>query len=564
MRLQKAKNFSSKLILLALGLLTYLNHWSSPVYAQDILNQSTPQSHRSEDEKHRFLLELDPDFDKQKIAKGVFDKNGKVYPAAQSSNMHEVNSKIDANYANITVKEIIKNAQKFGLDLNIKTWDGAPFISLNISEENLEKLKEDPRVLRAEKQRPISPQFFLTRSSAFEPINASVQFTADLIGAQNAWKKGFTGAGWHIAILDTGIATNNPDIHPKVTSEWCYSKQDKKISESLCPKGKSSPATSIDQKITDPGSGVNCDPAFSICAHGTFVAGIAAAKGAINGIAKDAKVISIQVFSKFLKPENCTNGAAPCIASYPEDQATGLYKVLDLHKSGKFKIAAVNLSLGGGEHKTTCDDNKSDLFFKLVKKPIESLRAHGIATIAASGNDGYKNAINFPACLSSTISVGNVSNDGRVARESNNADFLSLLAPGTDIHSTFPGRAKPVKLSGTSMAAPHVAGSWAILKQAFPQASVEQIYTALIKSGTPQTDLYSRPNITKKMIRVDKAMKHLQSRYLLKTLNEKDLSDKETKEFCKKNLSEQMKIKYEEIKNKKNPISYLTDKCKRY
>ncbi|HLM61512.1 MAG TPA: choice-of-anchor Q domain-containing protein, partial [Pyrinomonadaceae bacterium] len=93
-----------------------------------------------------------------------------------------------------------------------------------------------------------------------------------------------------------------------------------------------------------------------------------------------------------------------------------------------------------------------------------------------------------------------------VSSYSNSASFLSLLAPGRWINSSVPGGAY-ANFSGTSMAAPHVAGAWAILRQRNPNKTVTEILNALTSTGVSVTD--TRNNITKKRIKLDQAVSAL-------------------------------------------------------
>ncbi|MGH7357889.1 MAG: Calx-beta domain-containing protein, partial [Candidatus Rokuibacteriota bacterium] len=114
--------------------------------------------------------------------------------------------------------------------------------------------------------------------------------------------------------------------------------------------------------------------------------------------------------------------------------------------------------------------------------------------MAGSGNDGLLDKIIFPACISTAVSVG-ATTDGSggvpadlVAGFSNSAAFLSLLAPGYLINSSVPGGGFGAA-QGTSMATPHVAGAWAVAKQANPGASVSDVLASFQNTGRLITDV---------------------------------------------------------------------------
>lgn len=309
-----------------------------------------------------------------------------------------------------------------------------------------------------------------------------------LIHAPLAWSAGDSGAGWTVAVLDTGVDKSHPFLAGKVVSEACYStnyNSTTQVSQSLCPNGVSS-STAV-------GSGLNCDVAAygSACQHGTHVAGIATgtlAPDGSSGVAKDAGLIAVQVFSYFPS----VNGSTAGLASYTSDQILGLQRVLAL--SSQYKIASVNMSLGGGRYYSTCD-----AVYSSTKAAIDNLRSVGIATVIASGNNGYTDSISAPACVSSAVSVGatcdaNDSGSGYcaagvngVTSYSNIASFVSLLAPGSYITSSVPGGGYAT-WSGTSMATPHVAGAWAVLKQALPSIGVTDALNHLRNTGLTVND----------------------------------------------------------------------------
>jgi subtilisin len=313
-----------------------------------------------------------------------------------------------------------------------------------------------------------------------------------LIGADQAWAAGFDGSGRTVAVIDSGVDSAHPFLAGKVVEEACYSTTSGTYSTTLCPNG-------LDEQI-GPGAGVYCPLDLEGCWHGTHVAGIVAGNGdsldlPIWGVGRGATLMSIQVFSRINSFVDC-GGAPPCLGAYTSDILAALEHVYELRTVHDF--ASVNMSLGGGLFSAACDDEPYKSF-------IDTLRGVGIATVIASGNDGSTSQISAPACVSSAVSVGATTKDDRVADYSNVAPFLSLFAPGDEIVSSYPGENFAVA-SGTSMAAPHVAGAWAILKQAAPTASVDEILQALTSTGFPMTDTRAGGATTRPRIQVDLAL----------------------------------------------------------
>ncbi|MEK8021803.1 MAG: S8 family serine peptidase, partial [Candidatus Parabeggiatoa sp.] len=324
------------------------------------------------------------------------------------------------------------------------------------------------------------------------PHPPTLSDSTSIIGAvdgDGVWQLDYSGAGQTVAVLDTGVDKTHPDLADKVVSEACYSTTSSAHeATSVCPNGK-------EEQIGND-AGVACSGA-SGCDHGTHVAGIVAANGSIQGVAKDADIIAIQVFSIFNSSQYC-GLSAPCVLSYTSDQIAGLERVLALYEDGMDNIASVNMSLGGGNYPDVCNG--------AIQGVIDNLREAGIATIVSSGNNGYKDGIASPACISSAISVGATTKSDTVPDYSNSADTLDLLAPGSYIRSTLPGGSTGPK-SGTSMAAPHVAGAFAVLKSAAPDASVDQILNILKQTGVSVTD--TRNSITKPRINLTKALERI-------------------------------------------------------
>jgi subtilisin family serine protease len=302
----------------------------------------------------------------------------------------------------------------------------------------------------------------------------SLAESVPLIEADQAWSNGFDGTGMTIAILDTGVDKTHPFLTGKVVDEACYSSTTAGISQTFCPSG-------LDQQL---GAGAATPCPLPNCEHGTHVAGIAAGGDTdpthpFPGVAKGASLMAVQVFTQVIDPGSC-GGTAPCVGAFSTDIIAALEHVYDVALLGSRQIASVNMSLGGDTFDAPCDDQP-------YKPIIDNLRSIGVPTVIAAGNSGWPFGITAPACISTAVSVGATDKQDNVAWFTNTAPFLSLFAPGDSITSSVPGGGYEA-LSGTSMATPHVAGVWAILKQAAPTAGVSTILDALQHTGLPITD----------------------------------------------------------------------------
>ncbi|MGE3540790.1 MAG: CARDB domain-containing protein [Candidatus Tectimicrobiota bacterium] len=358
----------------------------------------------------------------------------------------------------------------------MKRFKHLPHLAVEVDEESLDALLAQPEVVAIQEDRRHLP---------------SLDVSVPHIGASLVWEQGYTGQGQTIAILDTGIDKTQSFLAHKVISEACYSTTYAPHQATIiCPSGVETPASQA-PLLSDQGAAIPCTLAG--CDHGTHVAGIAAGDGSLatpavsfSGVAREAQLIAIQVFSIITDAAFC-GSATPCIAAYDSDIIQGLERVLDLQQAFH-NIAAVNMSLGGGNYTTLkgCDDSN-----RATKMAIDSLRAAGVVTVIAAGNSGLANALAAPGCISTALSVGATSDLDQVASFSNSASWLAVFAPGVGIRSSVLGNSFGNK-SGTSMAAPHVAGAIALLSaKAAAEGivpSADQLIATLTTSGFPITD----------------------------------------------------------------------------
>ncbi len=399
---------------------------------------------RAESEgKIRVLVVLNVDFDPKAAV------NEKLAPRLKE---RIVKAKSDLESI---IKEIpgqAKVLKKFG--------DIIPVVLIEANSNTIQALCSNPIVKSMEEDIPIPP---------------SLVDTIPLINADDVSDAGYTGAGWTVAILDTGVDKTHKFLTGKVVSEACYSYDNPPDYETLCPDGSTS---MIGPGAADP---FKCT-GVSGCDHGTHVAGIAAGKddtGGIYGVARDANIIAIQVFTKVNKASDC-NGSPPCLRTYSSQLISALQRVYNLRNI--YNIAAVNMSLGGGKAGSYCDSDS--------RKPIiDLLKAAGIAVVVSTGNKGYCDGISSPACISSAIAVGSTTKTDNLSSFSNyDPDFDNyILAPGSVVLSSVFGNTYGYK-SGTSMAAPHVTGAFAVIREfvgGIP--SVDDILNTLQTTGVPVT-----------------------------------------------------------------------------
>ena len=191
-----------------------------------------------------------------------------------------------------------------------------------------------------------------------------------------------------------------------------------------------------------------------------------------TGVAPRASIIAVQIFSQ-ITGSFCTRGENPCALTFPSDWILGLEHVYELRNT--YSIAAVNMSIGGITSMTACDGDA-------VKPAIDQLKAVGIATVIAAGNEGSTTSIDYPACISSSVSVGATDDADSIATFSNSHPLITLFAPGVGVRSSVPGGGFAL-FNGTSMATPHVTGAFALAREQGPNATVDEIVARMRTTG---------------------------------------------------------------------------------
>jgi serine protease len=291
------------------------------------------------------------------------------------------------------------------------------------------------------------------------------------INAPAAWDKA-TGTGVVVAVLDTGYRPH-ADLDANILQGYDF------ISDAFV--GNDGNARDTDAR--DPGDWINpgeCgpgDPAtFEASSwHGTHVAGTVAAvtnnASGVAGVAFNAKVVPARVLGKC---GGYTSDIADAIVWASGGSVSGV-------PANANPAKVINLSLGGGGSCGTTTQNA-----------INSARSRGTAVIVAAGNSNA-NAGNFsPANCSGVVTVAATGRNGGKASYSNFGATVEVAAPGgsggsnsvlstLNAGSTTPGADNYALYNGTSMATPHVAGVAALMFQAKPSLTPDEV-TSILQS----------------------------------------------------------------------------------
>lgn len=271
-------------------------------------------------------------------------------------------------------------------------------------------------------------------------------YGVSLINAPYFWEKGIEGKGVNIAVIDSGCNKIHPELRENIIDGFNFTEDD---------NGDTS-------NITD------------YLGHGTHTAGIIAAqnKTHIISVAPKANLVILKVIGK--------DGRG----NY-ENLIKAINFAANWRGENNEKIDVINLSLGG--------PNEDEDLSNAINTAIKS----NITIVAASGNSGdgneQTNELLYPGFYEEVIQVSAIDQNKQPTSFSNTNLNIDFLAPGAMIYSThFDSFAK---LSGTSMAAPHVTGAIALLINFFKANNIsptrERIYEYL-SSHSIALDGYTR------------------------------------------------------------------------
>lgn len=292
-------------------------------------------------------------------------------------------------------------------------------------------------------QKPLQVKLIpFTVESVVENTN-EIPKGVDLIEAASIWEDSNQGEGIVIAVIDTGIDTDHPDLKDQIIDGRNFTSD-----------------YDGDPNIFEDNNG-----------HGTHVSGTIAASlnnEGVVGVAPKAKILSLKAL---------TGGGS---GNY-EWIINAINYAVDWRGPEQERVRVISMSLGGPEDVPE------------MHKAIQIAVSQDISVVVAAGNEGDNSEDTFeyayPGKYNEVIQVGAVDNNLTLAPFTNTNEEIDLVAPGVEVISTYLGN-KYASLSGTSMATPHIAGAIALLiilseKEFGRNLSEAEIYAQLIKRTLP-------------------------------------------------------------------------------
>ncbi len=352
-------------------------------------------------------------------------------------------------------------------------WSDYESFKKDFVEPNLDNLKRVEFDRAVQLSEPITPII----TNGFSQDWGQKNISANLV-----WNEGITGQGVVVGVIDTKVDPTHPQLknqfainRGEIPDNGIDDDQNGYIDDYYGANFYADPAPTAGQKIPT-------------AEHGSHVSGVIVADpttGPIKGVAYGAKII-----------------AAPFLNSYGSGSFYDALDALKYVKSRNVKI--INASWGG----EGCS--------QILSGTLEEIGRSGILVIVAAGNDHVDigRVLQSPASfnLFNQITVAaNTPYDFLTVFSNYSTRFAHLAAPGEGIVSTIPYSATNgyiKSMSGTSMAAPFVSGAAALVWSAKPQATMEQVRTALLNS-VDVSNVY--PLITKGRLNVKRAISEIQN-----------------------------------------------------
>jgi subtilisin family serine protease len=339
---------------------------------------------------------------------------------------------------------------------DVEPWGHGPAFAAEIDRAELERLSRDPRV------RAIS----IDRGG-----EGALMESVPLIGADLVHAQGFDGKGVTVAVLDSGIDATSPDFAGRIAAQRCFC--DNLDGSGCCPNGD----------VMQSGSGAARDDN----GHGTHVSGIVAGNGATapRGVAPGARIVAVKVLDE--------NRA---FRSF-----TQIYRALEWIANERPDVKVINMSFGSWSvfKPSECE---TDAIAIGMHDVIATLRSRGVLIAASSGNQSSIVGTTLPACMGDVLGIGatydapanpqpvceTAAAQDDMACFTNSSDAIDLVAPGAVITAAARGGGFTT-MSGTSMAAPHVAGALALMQQVSAGTiTADQSETILKTTGHPIID----------------------------------------------------------------------------
>lgn len=240
------------------------------------------------------------------------------------------------------------------------------------------------------------------------------------------------GGGVHAYVIDTGIRTTHNEFSGRM--------------------GSGHNTVSTGGGLLGGGS-ANPDDTEDCNGHGTHVAGTVG--GSVYGVAKNVTLYPVRVL-------DC-NGSG-----FNSAVIAGVDWVMANHQ----KPAVANMSLGGGNSQALDD---------AVRSAINA----GVTFVVAAGNDNTDACTGSPNRVAEALTVGSTTSSDARSSFSNKGSCVDIFAPGSSIRSAgISNNSSTATMSGTSMAAPHVAGIAALYLSTKPAAAPGEVFNAVLGAGT--------------------------------------------------------------------------------